>query len=385
MLKKCNHYFGGLLADWSVSSSSGLHLNCLDGLRGIAIIMVVLFHGIYYNPNATGAMRFMEKVAGAGWIGVPIFFAISGFLISYPFFKQRLRTPATWYPKGYVWRRALKIFPPFYLSVAALMVFYFARSGDASYISLGLKWATGFAHYVYQDRYFNGPYWSLWVELHFYLVLPLLFFLFRNAAYAWTCWGIAGLLFFIPYLSRFLTWPENASSAEAGFVMWRFPNQLDCFAWGVILAGFFVLRNHQNQLEKSWSNWGYLGGVMLLGSLLLFAFYSFPERMSHQIKPLVTGLSAFLILFFVFDPTTIGARILSLPPLRFVGVISYEWFLIHDPVLRFFRHDLVDNASGSFGLSLFIVFVPIALTFMASALVYRYVSLPIMRWGRGPK
>ena len=385
MIKKCNHYFAKLLADWSVSSSSGLHLNCLDGLRGVAIIMVVFFHGIYFNPKGNSITILVGKLAGAGWMGVPIFFVISGFLISYPFFKGRLKTTAAWYTKGYATRRVLKIFQPFYFSIVILIIFYFVQSHDFSFITLGLKWATGYAHYIYKAPYFDGPYWSLWVELHFYLVLPVLFFLFRKASYPWTCWGIFGLLFLIPYISRFLTWPENTSPAVAGFTMWRFPNQLDCFAWGVILAGLFVVRNHQNKLVKSWSRFGYWGGVMLLASIITFAFVSFPERMSYQIKPLITGLAAFLLLFFVFDPATLGARILSFPALRFVGVISYEWFLIHDPVLRFFRHDLIGSTKGSFGLYLFTVFVPILLTFIASALIYRYISLPIMRWGRRMK
>jgi|ERR1035437_3767550 peptidoglycan/LPS O-acetylase OafA/YrhL len=113
MIKKCNHYFAKLLADWSVSSSSGLHLNCLDGLRGVAIIMVVFFHGIYFNPKGNSVTILVGKLAGVGWMGVPIFFVISGFLISYPFFKGRLKTTAAWYPKGYATRRVLKIFPPF--------------------------------------------------------------------------------------------------------------------------------------------------------------------------------------------------------------------------------------------------------------------------------
>src|SRR5262245_48926083 len=90
-------------------SSAGQRWEQLDGIRGVAILMVVVFHGFYWNPAGPR----WEIVTGAflttGALGVQIFFALSGFLISYPFFRARAADPLAWYVPGYAGRRALKI------------------------------------------------------------------------------------------------------------------------------------------------------------------------------------------------------------------------------------------------------------------------------------
>ena len=59
----------------------------LDGLRGLAIVMVVASHGFYVNPNVPGWLLWVGSFIGGGAIGVQMFFVLSGFLISYPFLK----------------------------------------------------------------------------------------------------------------------------------------------------------------------------------------------------------------------------------------------------------------------------------------------------------
>ena len=99
----------------------------VEGLRGIAVLLVVLFHA--------GVAGF-----GGGFVGVDVFFVLSGFLITYPFCRARMQDPEAWYVPGYATRRALKIFPPFYLIIVLLAAFYLRsrRLSFLQYLAWGL-------------------------------------------------------------------------------------------------------------------------------------------------------------------------------------------------------------------------------------------------------
>ena len=119
---------------WEIQSSTGSHFHVLDGLRGVAILLVVSYHTLYTNPAHDGLSAQLAGYAiNAGWMGVPIFFVLSGFLISYPFFQKRVDNPQFWYQRGYASRRLAKILPPFYLSIILFMGFYWWQFHDPAY------------------------------------------------------------------------------------------------------------------------------------------------------------------------------------------------------------------------------------------------------------
>ena len=95
----------------------------------------------------------------------------------------------------------------------------------------------------------------------------------------------------------------------------------------------------------------------------------------------LAGIIAFLILFFIFAPTCPGVRFLSCPLLRFTGLISYEWYLFHEPVI-FFARWWWGSAQANPLRYLVIVGVPVVFTFLVSATIYHFYSLPILKWGR---
>ena len=134
---------------WEIVPSTGSHFDALDGLRGVAILLVVAFHALYVNPADGLLVRmFNWGVILPGWMGVPIFFVLSGFLISYPFFQQRAANTRFWHPRGYFRRRAAKILPPFYLSILLFLGFYWWQFHDPAYLGSALKWATGLGNFM---------------------------------------------------------------------------------------------------------------------------------------------------------------------------------------------------------------------------------------------
>jgi len=380
------------IRQWEVLSSTGSHFDVLDGIRGVAILMVVAFHAFYTNPESGAIVQAIGGLIGTGWIGVPIFFVLSGFLISYPFFRERAANHLFWYQPGYVKRRVGKIVPPYYLSIAIFLVYYVARFWGRAYVYTALQWAVGLPNFFPAPRYFNGSYWSLVVEVHFYVILPGLFLLTKGLKPRHCAAVMFFILFLVPLIARQLTWPQpETPKGDILFMMARFPCQLDFFAWGVLFSGVFVSLSSIRQEIQALSLFGYAGLVLLAASLGFWRYWSLsfdiqdhPARWSTEVFHLLPSAATFLMLFFVFDPKCFGARILSHPWLRFIGIVSYEWFLFHQPVVSLF-HEIFGKQRGSVGFYFLTVIAPLALTFCFSVFVYRYFSLPIMNWVRGKR
>ena len=297
---------------------------------------------------------------------------------------------ACWYQSGYIRRRVGKIIPPYYLSIAIFALYYLLRFSNPAYFHVALQWALGLPNFLPTALRFNASYWSLIVEVHFYFVLPILFFATRGLRPRQTAALLFLILFVGPLITRQLTWPDHAlSKDEIGFLMCRFPCQLDFFAWGVLSSGVFVSLSSVRDEVRALSLFGYAGIVLLIASIgfwalwsRLFDINSQPARWSIEVFHLLPGASAFLMLFFIFDPGCIGSRILGNSWLRFIGIVSYEWFLLHQPVVYLFQ-DIFGQTRGNTIFYVFKTFLPLALTFGLSVVVYRYFSLPLMNRVRG--
>lgn len=380
------------IESWEIKPGARNHFDALDGMRGIAILMVVCFHTLFTNPDAGTASRLTGFLVNTGWMGVPIFFALSGFLISYPFFRQREKDRRSSYVKGYFRRRVAKIIPPYYLSILVVALYYSIRFSNPAYLHTGLQWALGLSNFIRPAVDIPSPYWSLLVEIHFYVLLPLLFLLLRGRNSRPVALVLFALLFFIPLAFRRLSWPAGtAPKGEVAFLMYRFPCMLDYFAWGVLFAGFLVLCPPVTAGMRRLKYFAYAGVVLLAITIGLHAFWdnrSFistsPLRWSVEVFHYLPGLSCFLMLFFLFDPDCLGSRLFAWSPLRFIGIVSYEWFLFHQPIMMLFR-DLFLSVHGSVFLYLARTLVPMVLTFVFSAAVYLYFSVPLLHWGRGPQ
>jgi peptidoglycan/LPS O-acetylase OafA/YrhL len=387
------------LKKWEITASTGRHFDVLDGLRGVAILIVVAFHTLYTNPAHGLLARGAGYIIAAGWMGVPIFFVLSGFLISYPFFRGRNTDPRFWCPTGYAKRRLAKIVPPFYLSIVLFLGLFWWLYRDPAYFTSAWKWATGLANFTAIPISFNPSYWSLIVEAHFYLLLPVLFWLTRGLSVRPTTVLLFLLFFAVPLVARFLSWPpglyvlpsyDTDLAKEISLKLTRFPCHLDYFSWGVAFAGVFVLLAPAREHLRGLSIFGYLGVLLMAVTLLLWGFWgerflirAQPTRWSIEIGHLLPAVATLLMLFFTFDPDCRGSRWLSAPWLRFTGIISYEWFLFHGPVVGWF-HGHFGATHGSVLAYGCRTVVPLAITYIFSVFLYRWFSLPILSRVRGP-
>jgi len=172
----------------------------LDALRCIAVLLVVGFHLPYYRIWGT-----------LGWIGVDLFFVLSGFLISGLLFQEYKKTGAIRLQRFLI-RRGLKIYPAFYLLIGMAIAQSFLNH------SASLR-HQAFISAVFLQGYYQGPIhamlshtWSIAVEEHFYLFLPLLLILLiairRSRDPFVPIPALFGLLFVICLLFRWFTLPS---------------------------------------------------------------------------------------------------------------------------------------------------------------------------------
>jgi peptidoglycan/LPS O-acetylase OafA/YrhL len=147
----------------------------LDTLRGIAVSMVVLFHALGFSyglGGLSGISRIVVGVTLSGWVGVNLFFVLSGFLITGILLDTNFR--ADYYKRFYL-RRALRILPLYYAVLVLLLLL-----GHAGLVPRHVSWAFLGLSAIYLSNITNlfgvpmqyGVLWSLAVEEHFYLLWP---------------------------------------------------------------------------------------------------------------------------------------------------------------------------------------------------------------------
>ena len=330
-----------------------IHLPALDGLRGIAILAVLVGHfgrfpGIYA----------LTKALVPGWLGVTLFFVLSGFLITRILLETRI-LPS--YYKTFYARRALRIFPLYYAFLALGTVICLAFFGRARGEFLAeLPW---YATYLYNWRAaagfglpIIGHLWSLSVEEQFYAVWP---FVIRHLE-ARSVFTFALAMIAVSAIARLV-------AVLTGFERYAYFSTLGCLeplAYGALGAAFVHSRR---VLSYRWI-WRLAAGATLGIVAVALAARGFEPN-----KPLVltAGVSAASLLFFCVVLLASGGKLPSLTasPLRTCGRLSYGLYLIHGPVGAAFllRPGFVSAAGG------------LLCSFALAWLSYRYFESPILR------
>ena len=328
----------------------------VDGLRAVAVLAVVLFHA--------GFAGF-----GGGFVGVDVFFVISGFLIT-----RLIVDDPNFSLLAFYQRRARRILPAlavvvFATSVAAYIFFLpeeflaFSKSVVATtlFSSNILFW--------YETGYFDAPgdlkpllhTWSLAVEEQFYFVYPLLLMFCRRVLRSrW-------IVLLLP-LCLISLWASahavSSRNAEAAFYLAPFR------AWEFLL-GTLVAVDAVPRLGHR------LGRELLAAfglALILWSVVTYSEALPFPgLNALVPCLGAALLIWLGGEQQTIVGRALSSPPLVFIGLLSYSIYLWHWPLFVFARYILMQELSWPAQVSLVLA------TFPLSYLSWRYVELPVRR------
>ncbi|MDQ2866597.1 MAG: acyltransferase, partial [Candidatus Eremiobacteraeota bacterium] len=253
-------------------------LGVLDGLRGIAVLLVLWYHLWEISWLPAPASQYLQFIPETGFIGVHLFFFLSGFVITYPFLRAlaKQQPQPTW--GHFAWRRFIKIFPSYALSIVVAYAVGYAtieRTGAAPWQEIVSHLL--FVHTWWQNTYgsINGVLWTLAVEVEFYCIFPLVWWCFRRrpwitalsmmlVAFAWR-----STLQACCYSTTFPQWSENL------------PGYLDIFACGMLCAMLFVTFGHRVR-ESRWSAFAPLVALAGIACCVLLLQHLFAFRQAEQ-------------------------------------------------------------------------------------------------------
>ncbi len=365
----------------------GPRLGALDGLRGISILLVLIHHFCQFIQPRTALDSVVLSLASAGWIGVDLFFVLSGFLITGILYDTR---EAQNYFRSFYARRALRIFPLYY---AFLILLYLVAPAFGLTPVVGAEvesWPWFFLYASnwlmvlegWQSRYVLH-FWSLAIEEQFYLVWPLFVFWLPRRALL----GLAVAIIPLAALLRFAQ-ATGGQPPEVNFLSTL--TRADALAAGAVLALLFRGPSPR-KLERwlPWLTWGLIG--------LAFWFLMVGGRMPawHEWAPAqqavgytVVAVAAACVVAWTSlrGGDSVFNRFLKSSPLRMCGTYSYAMYVFHMPVDTWLRNrELHPEAwspwAGSSTLSL-LAYIPLAsaATIGMSWLSWRYFEEPILRY-----
>lgn len=343
------------------------HMPALDGLRGLAVLAVMAFHFSFFSniPGDATATALWHSIAGIGWVGVDLFFVLSGFLITGILYDSR---ESLGYFRVFYARRILRIFPLYYGVLALLFIVLplLAPGSQAvrDYTNDQVWYWTHLANVQIALRGDWGaisPYvahfWSLAVEEQFYMVWPVVVLLLSGRQLLRFCAAIIAfsLLFRIYLLA------EGASIAA--FVLT--PARMDTLAFGAVLAIALRDASLYSLLCRVARPIAGAAAVVLCSIALFRGGLDKHDAVTSTIG--YTALAAFFSMAIFFALAAAGTSsyhsLLSSRRLRFFGKYSYALYVFHQPVALLLTAVGLPAAAVRFGATSFtaqILYVAIA-------------------------
>jgi peptidoglycan/LPS O-acetylase OafA/YrhL len=317
----------------------GRHIPALDGVRGIAILLVLYQH---FVPTV------FPRMPAFGWTGVDLFFVLSGFLITGILYDAK---GGKSFFKNFYMRRVLRIFPLYYgvlVAVLVLIPFAIEHVGPIHRAVLGRRaaaldellllrgrqgwlWLYGqnFAIGLLNKHFYPLDHlWSLAVEEHFYLVWPFLVYLCSRRAAIGVCVGVI-----LTALALRLTALATGSRIDIYVLT---PCRMDALAIGALLALLVRGPRGIGPLVRP------AAVVALTVAAAVVVYIIKTGNLEERMDPVVLGpgftiiglmFGGFLVLSLAADPRRFAGRAVAHPALRFLGRYSYALYVFHWPIL----------------------------------------------------
>jgi peptidoglycan/LPS O-acetylase OafA/YrhL len=297
----------------------------LDSLRGIAVLMVVFYHGLYWSSNTSatrGLTRLILLATQPGWLGVELFFVLSGFLITGILLDTRDRVD--YFRRFYV-RRALRILPAYVALIVILLAVGQIRWPFAAISLAFLANVSGLLGVPLQ----YGPLWSLAVEEHFYLLWPTCV---RRLSRRSVLLLAASLVVITPIL-RALAFATGKVDGLYGYTWFM----VDGLAIGACTAVFVRdPRISRRQVALVAAATAALSVAIFAGGLR-FGILTRTRLLgaAFQYTPWILLFAAVLLSLLLIGSTQKHSQWVEWPVLAFFGEISYGLYLIHLLVFSF--------------------------------------------------
>jgi peptidoglycan/LPS O-acetylase OafA/YrhL len=363
------------------------HIAPLDGLRGAAVLLVLAFHLSWTFPEATGLTLFARRALWVGWVGVDLFFVLSGYLITRGLVSTSTR------PLGerlrFFWtRRFLRIFPLYYAFLVVGTVFaYLTRAA----------WLPGAAYWLYAQNYalafdherlrWTAHLWSLAIEEQFYFVWPLFALLVprRIALPATLGLFVFGMIARVLLVKGVHVWDVETTAKLAYRAM---PTHMDGLLLGAAVA--MMGEAPESSIARAWK--GVRGLAAFASGLGLLALIVKTGGFDDENRIVIAAGYPLLAVFFAaLVSLAVDAKMpawidrgLSRGVLPSCGKVSYGMYILHWPLVALLADRLEAAQTGvsvaaSAAISLAFMVGGTLLTYAAAWVSFRYFESPFLR------
>ncbi|RWY57352.1 acyltransferase family protein [Mucilaginibacter gilvus] len=284
----------------------------LNGIRGIAVILVVLAHA--FDLQYRGLANFIY----IGSLGVNMFFVLSGFLITTLCIKEKVIT-GTLSLKNFYIRRALRILPVAYLYIALIIALNYILNLNISWLNIlsSAFFAADFSYFKKLSFHWNlGHFWSLAVEEQFYFIFPV--FIKKKFAV------FVALVMFILFVLPVILYLQSANILPNSGLLYALTHFLVKFQ-AISLGCFFSVL-----CFKGYLNFGKLRPFITVICLVIIFwikyddFFSLKAVFSNLFLSVLTG---FIIVNSIYQATDITFKVFNFKPLATIGILSYSIYI----------------------------------------------------------
>jgi peptidoglycan/LPS O-acetylase OafA/YrhL len=312
----------------------------IEPLRGFAALAVAYFH--FTNGGGLLPSGWLKMSGAYGWLGVEVFFVISGFIIPFSLHQARYRFSS--HLTHFLLKRIIRLDPPYLVAIGLTMVLWYVSAAMPGFRGSppSLDLIQVVLHLGYLNAFFGYPWiipvlWTLAIEFQFYLLIAVIFPLIAHPSARirlGTLSAMCGCAFVIP---------------DGAFVF----HYMGLFALGMLTFSKYV------------------GFMSARAYLLLLIPFSVVTALSLNMLTAVVGLLAALLIAFIRMP--------RFAPFTFLGAISYSVYLLHVPIggrvvnlgTRFAHTTVVQIA---------VLIAAIVLSLVAAYVMYRFVEQPARQW-----
>jgi peptidoglycan/LPS O-acetylase OafA/YrhL len=368
----------------------------LDGLRGFALIMILVFHAASQEGEypAGTFLAYLQRSASLGWTALDLFFVLSGFLIGGILMDAR-ESPS--YFKTFYVRRFFRIVPVYFawvllyillVSIAADLVVRFSNSGLRPPFNFSI-----WSHFLFLQNSFDfhfyglagawfGHLWSLAVEEQFYLVAPLVVRFIPPRHLKWILATVVVAAIFARVYFRFF------SHMEVNAITTRTVCRMDSLAFGMFAAVLVRWESASRWLQQNLRALRVLLGVLAVGVVwfFLFAYGSMTAGMQSVGFTWMAAFYAAVLLLAVQNRSGWLARFLRTSLLLELGSVSYCVYLIHLVANVSFHAVLLHHSPRISTVSgVLVTLLALLVTYSVAKLSWIFFEGPLQRRGHAFK
>jgi peptidoglycan/LPS O-acetylase OafA/YrhL len=347
---------------------SGRYLPEVDGLRFIAIFIVVCqtHLGTYIQDSVlqlADQSGYLHRFLLEGTYGVSIFFIISGFILALPFAENKLLDGKPVILKAYLWRRVTRLEPAYIITLTGYFILriwayhYETFSELLPHYAASLFYIHNIVYHAHSSV--NGVAWSLEVEIQFYLLMPLLAYLYNIKN------KVARRILFSILIIVGIIYSYYHEYDIANFL-----NKACYFFCGMLLADLYLL----NKKDYNGRSYTILAVLLFILSFFIPAYY-------QSVYYCVAKISVVFIFFFLAFNNQRLKSWLSFTPIAIIGGMCYSIYLLHIGVLGLLRHGfahIIFSSNAWINVSIHCV-CAIAAILIVSGIFFLLVEKPTMK------